>query len=351
MGGVQLRANDDYVINFEDGVVALEIAKVTGQIVIILPTSLITAPDTPDVPLEPEVPDTPSVDDGTPILLGEILDETWIKMETGEEATLKKWKSTDYILIPDNTTKMSTADITAYRSGGNNTAIFAFYDVNKDFIGAVGTDIANGISWRSAIEDFPIPENAIYTRICWSTENYKHKITGVSTSIAEPVVYWGSIPVVETPEPEEPEAPEEPTINGELIDLGSISSGKWIAEKTGALNNLSNWSSTDFITIPDNAVAMSTEDITAFRTDSASTAVFAFYDANQTFISSVGRDIVPVNSTGSGAKGSWRNSIYDFPIPDNAAYVKICWTKETYIHLTTGIKTPITQPEVYWIVE
>lgn len=357
MGGVQLRANDDYVINFEDGVVTLEIAKVTGQIVIILPTSLITTPDTPDVPLEPEVPDAPSVDDGTPILLGEILDETWIKMETGEEATLKNWKSTDYILIPDNTTKMSTADITAYRSGGNNTAIFAFYDVNKDFIGAVGTDIANGTSWRNAIEDFPIPENAIYTRICWSIEGYKHKVTGVTTSITEPVVYWGSIPVVETPEPEEPdipvepEIPEEPAINGELIDLGSIVSNKWIAEETGAVNNLSNWCSTDFITIPDNAIAMSTEDITAFRNGTSNTAVFAFYDADQVFISSVGRDIVPINTTSCGAKGAWRDGIYDFPIPDNAMYVKICWTKELYTHLTTSIKTSITQPEVYWIVE
>lgn len=351
MGGIQLTVNNDYTISFEDGLVTLEIVKVTGQIVIILPTSLVDAPDTPDVPLEPEAP---SVDDGTPILLGEILDGTWIKMETGEEVTLKNWKSTDYILIPDNTTKMSTADITAFRSGGNNTAIFAFYDVNKDFISAVGTDIANGTSWRNAIEDFPIPENAIYTRICWSIEGYKHKVTGVTTSLTEPVVYWGSIPVVETPEPEvpkEPEVPEGPAIDGELIDLGSISSGKWIAEETGAVNSLSNWYSTDFIAIPDNARAMSTEDITAFRSGSANTAVFAFYDTDQAFISSVGRDIVPVNSTGSGVKGAWRDGIYDFPIPDNAAYVKICWTKELYTHLTTSIKTSITQPEVYWIVE
>lgn len=356
MGGVQLTSTD-YSISFVNNLISLQINNVTGQVIIVVPTTLVTNPDIPDTPLEPELPDAPSVEDGTVIALGEIFDNMWITMEAGTEKSLDKWRTTDYIAIPEGTSVMSTSDITAYRSGGNNTAIFAFYDANKEFIGAVGTDIANGTSWRNAIEDFPIPENAVYVRICWTKENYKHKVTGVTTSIIEPVVYWGSIPVVETPEPEEPEipvepeVPEGPAIDGELIDLGSINSGEWIAEETGAVNTLNNWSSTDFITIPNNAIAMSTEDITAFRNGTSNTAVFAFYDADQAFISSVDRDIVPVNSTGSGVKGAWRNGIYDFQIPDNAMYVKICWTKEAYTHLTTGIKTSVSQPEVYWITE
>lgn len=130
--------------------------------------------------------------------LGELTNDTWIKMENGTNSSLTKWKSTDYILIPDNAISMHTDDITAWRDGSANTAIFAFYDADKNFISSVDTDTVGiktgnagggAASWRNVLT-YDIPENAEYVRICWTIETYTHMTTGVKTSIASPIVQW-----------------------------------------------------------------------------------------------------------------------------------------------------------------
>ena len=138
---------------------------------------------------------------------------------------------------------------------------------------------------------------------------------------------------------------------GDAIALGSISDKIWIKYEDGTAQTLNNWKSTDFITIPEDAIAVSTEDITVFRTTAAKTTPFAFYDSDKTYISGVGLDIIPLGTTGvsNAGAGAWRNSITNFPIPENAAYIRICWTIEAYKHMTTGINTSLTEPIVYWV--
>jgi hypothetical protein len=138
---------------------------------------------------------------------------------------------------------------------------------------------------------------------------------------------------------------------GDTIALGTVLDKKWIKNEDGTIQTLNNWKSTDFITIPEDAIAVSTEDITAFRNSSAVTTPFAFYDSDQTYISGVGLDIIPIGTTGvtTAAVGAWRNSIMNFPIPENAAYIRICWTTDAYRHMTYEHSTSLTEPIVNWV--
>lgn len=133
---------------------------------------------------------------------------------------------------------------------------------------------------------------------------------------------------------------------GDTIALGTLKEKTWIHNQGGVEKTLNNWYSTDFIVIPEDAVAVSTEDITAYRAGASITTPFAFYDSDKTYISGVGTDIIPIVTSGHG---NWRNFITNFPIPENAAYIRICWTKEAYAHLTTGTKVSLIQPTVNWV--
>jgi hypothetical protein len=134
------------------------------------------------------------------------------------------------------------------------------------------------------------------------------------------------------------------------IDLGTINDRQWIKFETGADQTLNNWKSTDYITIPDGVTSIHSDDITAFRQGGNNTTPYAFYDVDKNYISGVDMETIPVNTTGvmGSTPGAWRNSL-TYDVPENAAYVRICWTVEKYKHMTTGVSTAITSPIVQWV--
>lgn len=131
------------------------------------------------------------------------------------------------------------------------------------------------------------------------------------------------------------------------IDLGTITDKQWIKYENGTNQTLSNWKSTDYIAIPSGVTSMHTDDITAYR-NGANTTPYAFYDVDKNYIGGVDMETIPTGTTGVGDPGAWRNSL-TYNVPENAAYVRICWTTETYKHMATGVNTALTSPVVQWV--
>lgn len=342
MGGTNINA-----FSVSGNVISINIANVTGHLVINVPTTLITvAPDIPEEPVEPDEPTyDPDVDYNGTLVAFEMPEEgTWIKNENGSEQSLVDWFSTDYIKIPHDVTTISSPDIIYFRNGINNTTPFAFYNDNKSYLGGVSNFVTtDGNWWRGMIQDYAIPAGAKYVRICWTDQTIPtHAITGSRTPITKPEVYWGSMPEDKIPTP-----PHLETINGELIDLGVLTEKQWI-NNLGANQTLSNWYSTDYLEIPEGVNAMSTNDITSYRTSSVKVGTFVFYDDAKTFISCVDETTIPVSS---GEDAKWRDQLLNYPIPENAKYVRICYSVEKYKHRTTQDNTPISELKVYWISE
>lgn len=339
MGGVSVNA-----FTVDGNTINININSVTGHLVINVPTTLITV--TPDIPVEPDDPTyDPDVDyNGTLVAFKMPKEGTWLKNEDGSEQSLVDWFSTDYIEIPHDITTISSPDIIYFRNGANNTTPFAFYNDNKSYLGGVSNFVTtDGNWWRGMIQDYAIPAGAKYVRICWTDQTIPtHAITGSRTPITKPEVYWGSMP-----ENKIPVAPELDTINGELIDLGVLTEKQWI-NNLGANQTLSNWYSTDYLEIPEGVNAMSTNDITSYRTSSVKVGTFVFYDDTKTFISCVDETTIPVSS---GEDARWRDQLLNYPIPENAKYVRICYSVERYRHRTTQDNTPISELKVYWISE
>lgn len=342
MAGVNV--TNAFTVN--ENTISINISNVTGHVLITVPTTLATTtPDTPEGPDQPIVdPDEPEVDYNGTLVTFEIPPEgTWLKNENGSEQSLREWFSTDYIEIPHNVTTISSPDIIYFRNGTNNTTPFAFYNDNKSYLGGVSNfDTTDGNWWRGMIQDYTIPAGAKYVRICWTNQTVPaHAITGSHTPITKPEVYWGSMPEDKIPMP-----PHLETINGELIDLGVLTDKQWI-DMRGNNNTLNNWKSTDYIEIPETASAMSTNDITSYRNGSANVGTFVFYDANKNFISCVNTEIIPIGTS----SGNWRDQILNYPIPENAKYVRICYTVEHFTHAVTNSTTPISELKVYWITQ
>ena len=134
------------------------------------------------------------------------------------------------------------------------------------------------------------------------------------------------------------------------IDLGTINDKQWIKFENGTNQTLQYWKSTaDYIAIPDGVTSIHSDDITAFRNGSANTTPYAFYDVDKNYISGVDMETIPVGTTGvSYSAGAWRNSL-TYDVPENAAYVRICWTTEVYKHMTTSANTSLTTPIVQWV--
>lgn len=343
MGGVNVNA---FTVN--ENTINININSVTGHLVINVPTTLIAV--APDVPVEPDEPTyDPDINYNGTLVAFEMPEEgTWIKNENGSNQTLTQWYSTDYIEIPGGVTTISTPDLNAYRNGTNNTTPLAFYDSNKTYISGVeGITIQSNYWWRGMLQNYAIPSNAKYVRICWSHQTIgKHEITLDNTAMKyKPEVYWGAMP--ENKIPVAPEVGDLDIIDGELIDLGVLTEKQWI-NNLGANQTLSNWYSTDYLEIPEGVNAMSTNDITSYRTSSVKVGTFVFYDDAKTFISCVDETTIPVSS---GEDAKWRDQLLNYPIPENAKYVRICYSVEKYKHRTTQDNTPISELKVYWISE
>ena len=133
------------------------------------------------------------------------------------------------------------------------------------------------------------------------------------------------------------------------IDLGTINKNQWIKFENGENQSLNAWMSTaDYIAIPDGVTSIHSDDITAFRHGGANTTPYAFYDVDKNYISGVDMETIPEDTTGVSNTGAWRNSL-TYDVPENAAYVRICWTNGGYKHMTTGVRTPLTSPIVQWV--
>lgn len=331
MGGVSVNA-----FSVDGNTINISIANVTGHLVITIPTALA---DIPDIDEPSDNPGGEEDYNGTLVAFEIPPEGTWIKHEDGTNQSLIEWFSTDYIAIPNGVTAISTPDITVYRNGTNNTAPFAFYDSNKAYLG--GVEIVKSQNWwRGMIQNQAIPSNAAYVRICWSDQTEaSHTITGSNAPLVKPEVYWGPLP-----EDKIPTAPGLEKINGELITLGTLTDKQWI-DMSGNNNELNNWKSTDYIEIPSGVTAMSTNDITSYRNGSANVATFAFYDENKTYLSCVSEDLIPITI------GNWRNQILNYPIPEGAKYVRICYSVESYTHAVTHNSNPISELKVYWITQ
>ena len=133
------------------------------------------------------------------------------------------------------------------------------------------------------------------------------------------------------------------------IDLGTINNNQWIKFENGENQSLNAWKSTaDYIAIPDGVTSIHSDDITAFRHGGANTTPYAFYDVDKNYISGVDMETIPEDTTGVSNTGAWRNSL-TYDVPENAAYVRICWTNGGYRHMTTGVGVPLTSPIVQWV--
>lgn len=330
MGGVTV----ENAITINDNVVTISIAAITGVVVINMAT---TAGDIVDIDYNGVLINYTIPDEGT-----------WIKYEDGSDQSLSDWWSTDYIEIPNSVTTISTPDIMSYRNGTNNTTPFAFYDSDKTYLGGVDSiTVGSNWWWRGMLQNYAIPSNAKYVRICWTNQTVAiHEITGIKTAMTSPEVYWGAMPEDKVPVVDVPDVGLE-EIDGELIDLGTLTDKQWI-NMDGVDNTLANWKSTDYIEIPSGVTAMSTNDITSYRNGSANVATYAFYDDSQAYIGCIDTDTIPIAS-GNAAK--WRNQLLNYSIPENAKYVRICYTVEGYTHAITGSTTPISELKVYWITQ
>ena len=144
------------------------------------------------------------------------------------------------------------------------------------------------------------------------------QVYAVLTGAAEP-----------TPYPEEKPMDSHPALDGEPIEY-SITQNMFIEYKTGkdvALPKDKTWTVTNFITIPNNATHISVNPITVYN-DGANgnqTTPIAFYDANMTYLKD--KSVAPI--------GTCATEILNLPIPEEAAYVRFCWTDTPYTHHTT----------------
>ena len=134
------------------------------------------------------------------------------------------------------------------------------------------------------------------------------------------------------------------------MEMGTIMESVWLDTATAQNQSMSNWCSTDYLTIPDNASLITTDDIIAFRKiDYNSTTPLAFYDANKNYICGISEEIIPEQATSTAA--FWRNAL-TAEVPSGAKYVRVCWSPISgYANQITGKTSSITQPTLYYIIE
>lgn len=151
-----------------------------------------------------------------------------------------------------------------------------------------------------------------------------------------------------TGEPEEPETPSQPT-DKEEITFTVVNDEIWFRMEDGAIINLKQWKTTNFIEIPEGATAVMTDDIVAYRDGTNNTGCIGFWDENQNFISAAPETLVPIGSKPADTH-RWRDAL-TLEIPKNAKYMRACWetVDGAYIHATTGVSSLLNQPVLYWI--
>lgn len=188
------------------------------------------------------------------------------------------------------------------------------------------------ITMGSEIITPSIEDNVMTISIAEVTSNVRIVVATVNDNTGE-----GNEPAVPPVEPSE-------------INLGTNILNGWVAVETGIVQSsfADNWRYTDYIAIPSGVTSIHTDDITAYRSGNNNTTPYAFYDADKNYIGGVDTVTIPAGTTGVGDTGAWRNSL-TYNVPENAAYVIICWTAETYKHITTDVNTSITTPVVQWV--
>ena len=129
--------------------------------------------------------------------MGTIMESVWLDTATAQNQSMANWRSTDYLIIPDNASLITTDDIIAFRKiDYNSTTPLAFYDANKNYICGISEEIipeqatSTAAFWRNALT-VEIPSGAKYVRVCWTpTSGYANQITGKTSSITQPTLYY-----------------------------------------------------------------------------------------------------------------------------------------------------------------
>lgn len=346
----------------------------------------------------------------TSVVFGDWIANTWIN-HLGVSAPFNGWYSTDYILIPTGATSVE-GFFTGFNGTGtqtpyvnNKSNMVSFYDTDKQFLGGYTSrpvvpelGFPSGLSAENIVEF--IPEGAVYARFCMTSENCKHITTGetrayTTSDIQATWLFKGGIVKVDSTKggsvlvdkteinqegeqvtvtitPKPGYTIESITINDvpreinntitfnarkgintvkvvfsldpsklQPVNFGTWKANTWIKQQDGTDQTLVNWVSTDFISIPSEAKGISTM-LTAFRSSSATTTPIVFFDGDKSYISAF-----EPTQEGLGA--------YDLEesIPENAAYVRFCFTMENCKNVNTGVSVSLTKDKVKgnWIVD
>ena len=248
-----------------------------------------------------------------------------ITATNGQQVADSGWVASDYLDI----SAYENIEIkTANTASKDSNAGLAFYDANKNYIsGVIHTD-KSGI-YGTLIRNLEIPENAVYVRSTWYSENH----TGYDPTFGEPYckATVSTIPALGHDYGTETVAPtcttpgyiaevcsvcghlERKTIVIDITDQLEWISGWMIIATTGACTDYPYWQVSDYLDI---SAYQSIEIKTANTASKDSNAGLAFYDADKNYISGV------IHTDQSGVYGTL---IRDIEIPENAVYVRTTW--------------------------
>lgn len=127
-------------------------------------------------------------------------------------------------------------------------------------------------------------------------------------------------------------------IGGKLIGISNAKKNTYIAVQSGEAieTGISGWTTSDFISIEDYFTNINGYS-NFYNSSNIISGMVCFYDDKQNFISYSNEMIKKDNVSGGVTKG-W----FNFKIPDNAKYIKLCWQSDLLN------ENALTKPTVYF---
>ena len=318
MGGNVINAS-----TINGNIITISIAKVTGNVVIKVPTVNVNSgeeDDGGDIPEEniPENETSYTFEDVTSQV--NFNNNYYINGISGKAVGSSVWKhspfgsSTSVNLTPYAGGKMRiTLPASPTMPEGLGIAFYEKFSTEGTFItGYTSTKVVSEDSYETVVID--IPEKAQCFRTTWYVDKF---VTDFKCELAEPIS--SSNPSTPTPDPDptpEPETPTNPTpsvpADGNLTDQFTWSTAGAVIGTTGATDTASDWIYSDYV----NIAGYTSLDMMMIRTTAGSTTKgMAFYDANKNYISGF---------TNNGS-GSMTPELRTLEVPANAVYLRTSW--------------------------
>ena len=294
--------------NQNGNVITINIAKVTGIIVITAYATKVEYDGGDDNENNDNITDTTGVD-YTPLF-------TWtpgtITYKTGGTSSADtNWLYSNMINIEGST----ELTFTHCQTPNTNTSLgYAFYDEKEAWIDGANN---GGVDYVPVVKTLVVPEGAKYFRCMWintTSANYNAAVHDISNFYCHGngVALPTPEPEIPTPEPEIPVTP--PEISGDLIDSVSWIEGKGIQHANGAVRDDANWKCTDFIDV---SGCNQIEATVVGTTTAVSTVLgYALYDEGKNKITGVMNNIGQPN---------YNYTLTTIDIPENVKYVRFTW--------------------------